>query len=311
MNPSIKLSIVIPVYDGEKTIVALVDELVAVLGRTYSLEVVLVNDLSPDGSEQACESLFQKYPQIVRFYSLAKNVGEHNAVMCGLVHASGDYAVIMDDDFQNPVSEAVKLVEAALQNDYDVVYSYYDQKQHSFFRNFGSWLNDKMANILLGKPKDLYLSSFKVLNRFLIDEVVKNRSPFPYLDGIILQSTSKIGRVKVAHSKRLTGRSGYTLRKLFSLWLNMSTSFSVVPLRISALLGFAISVLALCYAVITVIDKLMHPNLPVGYAALVVIVSLFAGTQLLVLGIAGEYIGRIFISLNQRPQYTIRKKYES
>lgn len=310
MTLPVKLSVVIPVYGGEKTIAPLVEELIAVFSRAYRPEIVLVNDRSPDNSEEVCESLFRKYPQIVRFYSLAKNVGEHNAVMCGLAHATGDYAVIMDDDFQNLVSEAVKLVELAIQKNYDVVFSCYEQKYHPFFRNFGSWVNDKVAVIVLGKPRDLYLSSFKVINRFLINEVVKNRSPFPYLDGIILQSASNIGRLYVEHGKRVEGKSGYTLRKLVSLWLNMSTGFSTIPLRISVLLGCTVSVLGVCYGVMTVIEKLLHPDLPRGYTALVVLISILAGVQLLTIGILGEYVGRIFITLNQKPQYTIRKKLE-
>jgi undecaprenyl-phosphate 4-deoxy-4-formamido-L-arabinose transferase len=310
MSQPINLSVVIPVYNGEKTIGALVDELVGVIRNTYRPEIVLVNDCSKDGSEKACEAIFQKYPGVVRFYSLAKNVGEHNAVMCGLAHTTGDYAVIMDDDFQNPPAEAIRLVEEAVRHNHDVVFAAYDHKKHPVARNFGSWVNDKAANLLLGKPRDLYLCSFKVLNRFLIDEVKKNTSPFPYLDGIILQLTSNIGRLHVSHSARAQGRSGYTLSKLLSLWLSMSTGFSVTPLRFATFSGLAIAFFALCYIVITIIDKLMHPDLPMGYPALVVLLSLFSGAQLFMLGIMGEYIGRNYIYSNRKPQYTIRKTYE-
>ena len=305
-----KLSILIPVYNSEKTIERLVGELVAELSPCYPLEVVLVNDCSKDQSEAAGIRLFEKHRDIVRFYSLSKNVGEHNAVMAGLHKATGDYVVIMDDDLQNPVREVIQLVEAAAQNDFDVVYSYYERKRHSLFRNFGSWVNDQAANFLLNKPKDLYLSSFKVVNRFLVDEIIKNRSPFPYIDGLILQVTDRIGKVRVEHLERPEGESGYTLRKLISLWLNMFTSFSVLPLRISTLLGFFFSLLSLVLGGYVIQEKLSHPNLPLGYASLIVAFSFLAGVQLMVVGMVGEYVGRIFLSLNQKPQFTVKKAYE-
>lgn len=160
VTQKVKVSVVIPVYNGAQSIGRLGDELVAELGGLYNLEMVLVNDNSPDKSEQACTALFEKYPEVVRFYSLAKNVGEHNAVMAGLNQTTGDYMVIMDDDFQNPISEVIKLLNHAITTDCDVTYSYYKKKKHSFFRNLGSLLNDKVSNIMLRKPRDLYLSSF-------------------------------------------------------------------------------------------------------------------------------------------------------
>jgi len=193
------VSIVIPVYNSANTIDSLTNQLVESLSTDYKLEIVLVNDDSKDNSEQVCINLFEKYKPFVKFYSLAKNVGEHNAVMAGLNYASGDYIVIMDDDFQNPISEVVKLVSYASRKPYDVVYTYYEDKRHSYLRNMGSWFNDKVANILLKKPKDLYLSSFKVLNRFIVNEIISYDLPFPYIDGLILRSTSKVGKIKVEH----------------------------------------------------------------------------------------------------------------
>ena len=300
----------IPVYNAEKTIPTIVDRLVSEFPSGYTLEVILVNDRSRDGSEAACVRLFEKYKKVVRFYSLSRNVGEHNAVMAGLHKATGDYAVIMDDDFQNPISEAIKLVETALKNEFDVIYSYYDEKKHSFFRNSGSWITDKAANILLNKPRDLYLSSFKVISRFVVDQIVKNQSPFPYIDGLILQITDKIGKVRVEHHERETGRSGYTLPKLISLWLNMFTSFSVLPLRVSTIFGFLFSFFALIFGIYTMAEKISHPDLPLGYSALIVTISFSAGVQLMVLGMVGEYVGRIFLSVNQKPPFTIKRSFE-
>lgn len=304
-----KVSIVIPVYNGEQSIGRLTDELVSVLTALYDLEIVLVNDNSPDNSEAVCEGLFKKYPGIVCFFSLAKNVGEHNAVMAGLNQATGDYMVIMDDDFQNPITEVVKLVNYATQNDCDVTYTYYKKKKHSFFRNLGSRFNDKVANVMLKKPKNLYLSSFKLLNRFIVDEIIKYDLPYPYIDGLILRTTDKIAKLEVEHRERAAGRSGYTLTKLVRLWLNMFTSFSILPLRVSAVIGLIFSLLGLGLGVFTVIEKLANPDLPIGYAATFVIISIFAGIQLLSLGMIGEYVGRIFMSFNKKPQYTIRKRF--
>jgi len=307
---SIALSIIIPVYNAEKTIYKLVEELIKALNPHYKLEIILVNDNSKDRSEEVCIFLFEKYRKIVKFYSLSKNFGEHSAVMAGLNKATGDYVVIMDDDFQNPISEVVKLAKTIFENDYDVVYSYYGKKMDSLYKNFGSWFNDKVANIMLKKPKDLYLSSFKVLNRFLVNEIIKYQAPFPYIDGLILQITDKIGKIKVEHHKRQEGRSRYTLRKLISLWLNMFTNFSILPLRSAVILGFIFSLLGLALGVYYVIEKILDPNLPIGYATIVFSISIFAGVQLIALGMLGEYIGRIFLSLNKKPQYTIKKIYE-
>jgi glycosyltransferase involved in cell wall biosynthesis len=310
MDSRPNVSIVIPVYNGQETIGPLVDELVARLGPSYRQEIVLINDCSADRSDEACIALFEKHPDIVRFFSLAKNVGEHNAVMAGLNQCSGDFVVIMDDDFQNPVSEVMKLLSFGLEHDYDVIYTWYGRKHHALWRNLGSWFNDRVANVMLSKPRGLYLSSFKLLNRFLVKEIIKYDLPFSYIDGLILRTTEKIGRLQVEHGAREIGKSDYTLRKLIRLWLNMFVNFSILPLRVATLLGTIFSLIGLGIGVWTVIEKLSNPNLPVGYAALTVIVSIFAGIQLMAVGMNGEYVGRIFLSLNRSPQYTIRRRFE-
>jgi glycosyltransferase involved in cell wall biosynthesis len=308
-DKALRLSIVIPVYRGATSIGPLVDLLIDTLQARFALEIVLVNDCSPDNSEEVCIGLHHRYPGIVRFFSLAKNVGEHNAVMAGLNKSTGDWVVIMDDDFQNPVSEVVKLVSFASEHSYDVVYTEYKQKKHSLFRNLGSWLNDRVANIMLKKPKNLYLSSFKAINRFLVNEIVKYTLPYIYLDGLILRTTSNIGRCAVEHSERTHGRSGYTYKKLFSLWLNMFTNFSILPLRAATWLGFAFAAMGLILGVEMIFEKILNPQLPVGYAFLVFLVILFASVQLVAIGMVGEYLGRIFVYQNKSPQYTIRRTF--
>jgi glycosyltransferase involved in cell wall biosynthesis len=303
------VSIVIPVYNAEETISKLVEELVTELGKEYTLEIVLVNDRSGDTSEEVCIALFKKYPSIIRFFSLAKNVGEHNAVMAGLNNISGDYAVIMDDDFQNPIQEVRRLIEYTGLTEYDVVYTYYEKKEHSLFRNLGSLFNDRVANIMLGKPKDLYLSSFKIIKRTLVDEIIKYDLPFPYIDGLILRSTENIGKFKVKHDARKTGKSGYTLSKLVSLWLNMFINFSILPLRLATFMGFIFAGLGFLLGILAIVERLVNPNLPQGYTFLFVFIALISGVQLISVGILGEYIGRFFLSHNKQPQYSIKKAF--
>jgi len=309
-NPDVlKTSIVIPVYNGALSIGRLVDELITRLSPVFNIEIVLVNDCSPDNSEEVCIGITKKHPEFVSFYSLAMNVGEHNTVMAGLNKATGDYAIIMDDDFQNPVSEVIKLIDYMINSNYDVVYTYYEEKKHSIFRNLGSQFNDRVANIMLKKPKNLYMSSFKIINRFLIDEVIKYNLPYPYLDGLILRSTSNIGKIKVSHTERQIGKSNYTLKKLISLWMNMFTNFSILPLRISVILGFIFSFIGFLISVDAVIEKIYNPNVPQGYTFVVIIISFYAGIQLIAIGMVGEYLGRIFMAHNKKPQYSIRKSF--
>tara|TARA_B100001750_G_scaffold243756_1_gene259641 strand:- start:41 stop:967 length:927 start_codon:yes stop_codon:yes gene_type:complete len=305
-----RISIIIPVYNGELSIAKLVNTLISELKNNYDLEIILVNDNSKDNSEKECIKLYNNNNNLVKFFSLAKNVGEHNAVMAGLNHISGDYAVIMDDDFQNPISEVKKLISFAIENSFDVVYTFYRNKKHSLFRNFGSWFNGKVANLMLKKPKDLYLSSFKIMNNYIVKEIIKYDLPYPYIDGLILQSTDNIGKIEVEHRSRKSGESGYTLKKLISLWLNMFTNFSILPLRFSIIIGFFFAIIGFIIGIQTVIEKIMNPNLPVGYPTLIVVIAIFSGIQLIAIGTIGEYIGRIFMAQNKKPQYSIRKRFE-
>ncbi len=305
------ISIIIPVYNGALSIEKLVEKLITEIAKNFPLEIVLVNDYSKDNSKEMCIELYKKHPQYVRFFSLAKNVGEHNAVMCGLNQSKGDYAVIIDDDFQNPVSEVIKVIEYTVNNNFDVIYTYYEKKEHHFFRNLGSKFNDKVANVMLNKPKNLYLSSFKSLNRFLINEIIKYNLPFPYIDGLILQITSNIGQVKVEHNKRESGKSNYTFIKLVSLWSNMFVNFSILPLRLSVFIGFVIAILSFLYGLIIIAEYYLNPLIPMGYSSLVALITFLSGVQLISIGLIGEYLGRSFLSQNKKPQFSIRESHEN
>lgn len=300
-----KISVVIPVYNGEKTLSRLIDELQSNLS-VYTLEIVLVNDSSTDNSDEVCRKLAVNSPHI-KYICLRKNFGEHNAVICGLNYCTGDYIAIIDDDFQNPPSEIVKLIDEAKKG-FDVVYSRYDEKKHNVFRNLGSKINDRCANLLLNKPKNLYLSSFKVIKGDLLPEIIKYKGPFPYIDGLILRCTNNIGVVTVQHNSREEGKSNYTIKKLVSLYLNMFLNFSVKPLRIFTLMGIVLFFIGILYAGVILYEKLFHSTAPTGYSSLMVALLLFSGFQIIFLGLIGEYLGKQYLDQNGSPQYIILKE---
>lgn len=308
------LSVVVPVYNGERTIGPLIDQMTDLLKPNFKgLEIVLVNDGSTDNSHEEILAAQKRHPGLIKYILLSKNFGEHNAVMCALHYAQGDCVAVIDDDLQNPPSEIIRLVDT-LREGYDVVYSEYSEKQHSWFRNFGSKVNDLFATWLLKKPAGLYLSSFKVMNRFLVRAVMEYRGPFPYLDGMILRSTTKIGRCLCRHNRRERGKSNYNVVRLVRLWLNMFTGFSVTPLRIAALIGISMSAVSLLLALYFVITHFTGPliikqEIPPGWASIIVCLTFFGGLQLCVLGIIGEYLGRLFLTVNQSPQYLVRETY--
>lgn len=299
----LRLSIVIPVYFGAKTVEPLVEKVFEHLSD-YETEIVLVNDGSTDDSPEVCTRLAEKH-STVTFVNLRKNFGEHSAVMCGLNHVTGDCAIIIDDDFQNPPSEILKLVEV-FKEGHDVVYSYYAEKKHSAFRNFGSRFNDWTATVLLKKPKDLYLSSFKLVSRGVVDEIVKYKGPFPYIDGLILRVTRSIGRCQVDHHEREEGKSTYTLAKLISLHLDMFFNFSVLPLRVCSICGFGAFVLGILFSCVFALEKLWNPDLPLGWASLMTAVLVLSGVQLVAIGVLGEYLGKQYLDHNGTPQWVIR-----
>src|SRR2546422_2609459 len=304
---TIDVSVVIPVYNAEASIGPLVLGVMDAFGGHGRLQVVLINDASPDRSHEECLHLVMKYPEIVTYLRLAKNFGEHNAVMAGLRHAVGAHVVIMDDDFQHRPEDAVRLVQAARAGDYDLVYSSFPEIRQRWTRVLGSRFNGWVANFMLDKPKDLYLSSFKCLSRWLVGEIVRYKGPFPYIDGLALRCTRNIGRVQVLHQVRRQGRSGYTLRKLVGLWLNMFVSFSVIPLRASAVIGFALIIGAVIGMAWVLIETLAGRPVPAGWPFLAIISMLFSGAQLLILGVVGEYLGRLYLTINDTPQAVIRE----
>jgi undecaprenyl-phosphate 4-deoxy-4-formamido-L-arabinose transferase len=301
-----ELSLVIPVYNGSRTIAALVEHTAKIFGST-SFEIVLVNDGSEDDSEKVCAQLAVKFPQNVTFVHLSRNFGEHSAVLAGFTQARGRYVAVLDDDGQNPPEEVVPMLDELKRKNYDVVYGHYIEKKHSWFRNLGSRFNDRIATLVLHKPKDLYLSSFKVMNRFLVNEIVKYHGPYPYTDGLIYRVTRNIGQIPVEHRASVSGPSRYTFRRLVRLWLNMFLNFSIKPLRVSVYVGLFASCLSLVALVAILIDKLwLTPNLTVGIPTVLGSVVFFSGIQLMILGLVGEYLGRLYLDQTGTPQYIVR-----
>jgi len=299
-----KVSFVIPCYCSEKTIESVVEDIKLTMQGKDEYEIILINDASTDHTFRKIEDLCKKNDNIIGV-DFAKNFGQHSALMAGFHYVTGDVVVCLDDDGQTPPGEVYKLLNA-LSESVDVVYAEYANKKHSAFRNLGSRLNAKMAEYLIGKPKELFVSSYFVAKRYVIDEIISYRNPYPYVIGLILRTTKNIVNVEVDHRERQEGSSGYTLRKLFMLWLNGFTAFSVKPLRVATGVGISFAGIGFCYAVYTVVKKFLNPAVPVGWSSMMAAILIIGGCILFMLGLIGEYIGRIYISLNNSPQYVVK-----
>lgn len=302
-----KVSFVIPCYKSEKTIEGVVREIKETMETLseYCYEIILVNDCSPDDTFSVITKLCRQNENICGI-SLAKNFGQHSALMAGFHYVTGDILVCLDDDGQTPANEVGKLL-AEIENGQDVVYAKYDHKKHSVFRNFGSAVNEKMAQFLLGKPKELYVSSYFAARRFIVDEMLRYDKSYPYIIGLVLRSTKRISNVTVSHREREIGTSGYTLGKLVALWMNGFTAFSVKPLRMATGVGILCACAGFLYGIYTVIKKLVNPLVPIGFSSLMSAIMFIGGMILFMLGMLGEYIGRMYIGMNNAPQYVIRE----
>jgi glycosyltransferase involved in cell wall biosynthesis len=303
------LSVVIPVYNSERTIAPLVDRLQVCL-TGYLFEIILVNDGSNDRSEVVCQQLEDAYEN-VHFISLRRNFGEFNAVLCGLNQASGQYVVIIDDDFQNPPEAILTLIDMAEMGQYDVVYSRYAQKQHHWFRNLGSWVVNMLTTYSIDKPRELYLSSFKLIRREVVNEIIRYRGPYPYIDGLIFRTTRNVGSVEVPHNTRAEGRSNYTVRKLISLFLNVFIGYSLWPIRVFTVLGAVLVSLGWLSGVVMLIGWLSNVLQIPGWGIVVWAVIMGLGIQLLFLGVMGEYLGKLFMAQSGLPAYVIKKERKS
>ena len=311
MEKEKRISFVIPCYCSEVTLPKVVKEIKETLhrmkeqGKSYDYEIILVNDCSPDDTFAVIQKLCGEDRKI-KGVNLARNFGQHAALMAGFHQVNGDVVVCLDDDGQTPADEVDKLLEE-IDNGSDVVYAKYEHKKHSAFRNFGSWVNEEMARIMLGKPRELYVSSYFAAKRFVVEEMKKYTNAYPYVIGLVLRTTKRISNVSVCHREREIGSSGYTFGKLLGLWFNGFTAFSVKPLRLATAVGCMCSVCGFLYGIYTVIKKLVNPNVPMGFSSLMAAIVFMGGMMMMMLGLVGEYIGRMYISMNNSPQFVIRE----
>lgn len=309
-----KISFVIPCYNSTNTIGSVVDEIKDVmLGemQSYDYEIVLVNDGSPDGTTYDAILEIVAREKYIKGVNLARNFGQPSAVMAALNQTTGDYVVCGDDDGQTPFNELPKLF-AKIEEGYDLVEARYAvREKRSLFRKIGTAINEGMATWLIAKPKGLELTTYWVVKRFVVDQMISYPNSYPYLGGLMLRATQNACNVDVTHRERLSGSSGYNLKKMLELWLNGFTSFSVKPLRLMSFIGIIVAIVGFIYGLFIIIQKLIDPSILVGYSSIMAVNLFMYGIMFFFMGLMGEYIGRIYISLNKAPQYVIKDYKES
>lgn len=303
------LSFVIPCYRSAKTLAKVVDDIQAQVKQhpEYTAEIILVNDGSPDNTYEVIEELAEKYENIVGI-DIAKNSGQQNALMAGFRAARGEIILASDDDGQTPVETSFELIEKLLNENFDVVCAKYgDRGKRTLFRRLGTWADRKMVKVFLEKPDDIFTSVFFAARRFVIEEIIKYENPYPYWTGLLLRTTRNIGNVDVVQKDRLSGSSGYNLKKLLGLWINGCTTFSIKPLRFATLTGILLAMVGFITIIVIAIQKFVNPNMMSGWTSMIATMLLIGGLIMMMLGVIGEYIGRIYLSLNGSPQYVIRR----
>ena len=304
------ISFVIPCYHSEGSVGLVIDEIRQVVAQRphFAYQIIAVNDCSPDNLLSVIRQEAGRDPAVLAI-DLAKNGGRHNALICGCHYADGDYIVFIDDDQQCPTDKLWDLMEPLLNGDADVSIARYPHKTQSRFKNFGSAVNDAVANWLLGKDKELKFSNFSVMRRFVKDEVIKYKNPYPYLSGLMLRATKHVVNVDMEERERRIGVGHYSFAKSFALWLNSFTAFSVKPLRFATTCGILFAFLGVLMVLYTVVHKLINPNVAIGYSSMMSVLLFIGGMLMFMLGLIGEYIGRIYISINNSPQFVIRDIY--
>lgn len=300
-----ELSFIIPCYRSENTIEKVINEITETVGRLSidDYEIIAVDDCSPDNVYEVLGRIGQTDPR-VRSIRFSKNFGQHAGMIAGVQHSNGEICVFLDDDGQCPIDHLEELI-SPLRNGYDVAIVQYGKKKQSFFKNLGSIFNEIAANILIDKPKDIQMGNFMAFKRFVADEIARYRGPYPYISGLLFRSSAKVINVPLKERERMEGGTTYTLKKLVALWVNSFTAFSIKPLRMATIAGSCAAILGLILAVVTVIRKIVTPVMTVGWSSTISVILVLGGLILFVLGIIGEYVGRIYMSINDTPQYVI------
>lgn len=308
MNDTVTISFILPCYGSEKTLEAVVNEIRSVVGqkKEYDYEIVAVNDCSPDGVWEVIKKLAAEDSK-VRGIDFAKNRNRPGAVMAGLANSSGDYCVVMDDDGQCPMPELWKLLQP-LYEGYDVSIASYPERKQSAFKNFGTSVNKLMTEFIIGRPRDLQFTNFMIMKRFVADKITEYKNPYPYLTGLLLRTTQHIANVEMEQRERFEGGTTFTFKKMVALWMNGFTAFSIKPLRMADILGAVSAVIGFIYAVFIIIRKLVNPDVAMGYSSLMAVMLIIGGIIMVLLGLIGEYVGRIYMCINDSPQYVIREK---
>jgi len=303
-----KISIVIPVFNSHQYLYNFISNLILIVSKKFkNFEVILIDDCSSDDSWKVIEQLSLSFDKIIKAIQLRKNVGQHNAIFLGLKYCEGDINITMDDDGQNSPDNIEEMIKK-MENGYDVCYANYKIKKHNLFRRFGSYINNIFTSVLFKKPLSLILTSFRVFKKEIKDEILKYKSSYIYIDGLIFSITSNVSNIYVEHKPRNFGKSNYTFLKLLSLWIKMFISFSILPLRIASLLGIIFSISSFLVAIWLVFFREMSSDIPMGWTSLIVIILFLGGIQLLALGLIGEYLGSAYLSINNSSKFSEKKK---
>lgn len=302
-----KISFVIPCYGSENTIEAVVDEIIDVVSQKseYDYEIIAVNDCSPDNVLNKLYYLSNRNKK-VKVINFAKNMNRPGAVMAGLNYAKGDYVVVMDDDGQCPMNNFWQLLQPLLDG-HDVSIDSYPERKQSIFKDFGTLVNKKMTQFILDRPKDMQFTNFMVMKSYIVKEITNYKNPYPYYTGLLLRTTSDIINVQMDERERFSGNTTFTFGKMLGMWLNGLTAFSIKPLRLSSLVGVICAIIGFIFGLVTIIRKLVVPDISVGWSSTVSIMLFIGGLIMLMLGMIGEYIGRIYISINNSPQYVVKE----
>ena len=308
-NYTKKLSFVIPCYNSQSTIEPVIEGILKKVSErdTYDYEIITINDCSPDDVISVLHKISKENPK-VKVVDLAKNVGKHTAVLVGYRYATGDYVISLDDDGQCPIENLWELIKP-LEEDHDMAMAKYMSKNESFVKQMGSRLNHKVSQILLNKPKELVFTNFIARQNYICKAMAEYDNIFPYLEGLTLQITRDIVLVPMEENPRMQGKSNYTLKKSISLWMNGFTAFSVKPLRISVFIGTIIALLGFIFGLVTIIRKIINPAVAIGYSSIMVTILFCSGMILMMLGLIGEYLGRVYMSVNNYPQYVVKHTY--
>ena len=297
------LSIIIPVYNSQDSLIELFEKVKKKLNINY--ELIFINDESKDESWSVIQNISSKNEKVTGI-NLLKNVGQDNAIMAGLSFAKGEYIIIMDDDLQHDPSYIINLYQKC-EEGYDVVYGNFIKKKQKLWKNFGSWLNGKIASIFINKPKGMYISPFKIIRKRIVSEIINYKSPFTYIDGIIFSLTSNISQIDIKHFDRTGGKSNYNISNSFSIFINHLTGYSILPLRFVTVVGLLLSVLAAILSIFWIINYFNNVE-PEGWTSLMLVLLFIGGMIMFSLGIIGEYIGRLYLLSSNKPQYVIKEK---